>query len=763
MTIKKLHLLIGIIVFIVSGLWGESCFSSKKNEIFYIDLENYPLYIKKGFDREEVSRSPLLNKGNWLILPSSIDSLGTVRLPDLNLPGIPKQKFLSPKGLPEQEFTFAILFELREHELAPVRKDNSFIPGLFLEGLGDNWEIYLNGRLIRSEMHLDENGRIKSHRNYQHIFMPLDRSLFNAGENLLYFRVVGDPSNQMTGFIYNDSYYIGDYELIRRENDETLVLILIGVYLFMGIYHLFLFLLRWQEKQNLFYGLFSLTLGLYFLSRTYSIYDFIPDRGFLLKVEYFTLFMVIPSGALFMEHFCLKRSLILTRALSIVSLILASVMPFCPQSFASDLIIIWQFLAMAIIIYLIGDISYMHYTSYRELKKHSQEQQKNLSPLCLVFKVVFGAPIGNLTLGSIIVISSALYDIINSLYLRYNVSVTQFGFLVFTVGTAMLMARRTAFLHNQKERIITRANKGMNAKLVECIVVQDRDPSEIPSLNTKNAIMFTDIRNFSRISEHMPSQILTNFLNALYEVLAQPVFQLQDQGYVAYTDKFMGDGTMNVFTDPEIAVETAIKIRSQLALFNESPRSFFRNAGDSMKIDVGTGIAYGPLTMGVMGHSRRMDYTAIGNTVNLASRLENLTKVYHVSILINDALYNAVNASKFNLRLIDRIRAKGMERPVEIYEEFSSNSKTIRDLKNELAPKYRELQEMYFSGRNWIGAIALAEELCTYADSVARKYGLGIDSPPDFIPRLYATRMKSLMRTPELMAFWDGIYRFSAS
>jgi class 3 adenylate cyclase len=366
--------------------------------------------------------------------------------------------------------------------------------------------------------------------------------------------------------------------------------------------------------------------------------------------------------------------------------------------------------------------------------------------------------IGNLLVGALICLGTGVFDILDSILFHFGITLTRYGFLTFTVGTTFILARRFSFLYSQQQRIIIRSNKGMNTKLVDWIVVQDRDPAELPSVNENNAIMFTDVRNFTGLSEGMPSQTLTDFLGALNEVLARPLFDYEDHGAVAYTDKFMGDGMMNIFTDPGVALEVAVKIRGQLRQFNREPRRFFRGAPEGFRVDIGTGIAYGPVTLGIMGHSRRVDYTPIGDTVNLASRLESLTKEYHVSILINDALYGAVDRSFFNLRHIDCVRVKGREHPVDIFEEFSADPAPIRNLKQKTLPRLTELQELYFSGRNWKDAIRLGKELARISLETVERYGGR--GPGDYLSFIYVKRMQTVMRDPDLLARWNGVYTF---
>jgi class 3 adenylate cyclase len=266
--------------------------------------------------------------------------------------------------------------------------------------------------------------------------------------------------------------------------------------------------------------------------------------------------------------------------------------------------------------------------------------------------------------------------------------------------------------------------------------------------------MFTDIRNFTHLSEKMSPPILMDFLRSLNEMMAKPLFEYEDQGFAAYTDKFIGDGTMNIFADPVIALKAAVGLRSQLRLFNANPGSFFPHAPEGLHVEVGTGITYGLVNLGVMGHSRRLDYTPIGDTVNLASRLESLTKEYHIPIILDDGFYKGLDPGTPWLRHIDRVRVAGKDQPVDIYEEYSCNDTPVRDLKLKQLAKFRELQDLYFSGKNWKDAILLAGELL-------KEWENGFTSQADELPRIYRQRMEMISANPERLARWDGVYSFT--
>lgn len=199
----------------------------------YVTLQDFPLYLMQRFDPGELA-SPVLTDGSW----QKKYPFSHVMVSQLGLPGLPRRMFLSPFAGREQEFTFVIPFEA--HIPAGLRKD--LLPGLFLAGIGDNWEIYLNGRLIQAQMRLAPGSlRIIEHRSRRDVFFPFPPGLLREGNNLLAFRIVGDPTDKTVGFQYSTPFYIADYQYIERESSESLEMVLIGGYLLVAMDHFLLF------------------------------------------------------------------------------------------------------------------------------------------------------------------------------------------------------------------------------------------------------------------------------------------------------------------------------------------------------------------------------------------------------------------------------------------------------------------------------------------------------------------------------------------
>jgi adenylate cyclase len=176
-------------------------------------------------------------------------------------------------------------------------------------------------------------------------------------------------------------------------------------------------------------------------------------------------------------------------------------------------------------------------------------------------------------------------------------------------------------------------------------------------------VLFSDIRSFTTLSEHMPPREILDFLNVFFSGMVESV--MANDGVV---DKFIGDAIMAVFGAPVPrpgdalnAVKAALEMRRRLALMNQG----FRAAGKP-EIRAGIGLHAGEVVAGNMGHIERMEYTVIGDAVNVASRLEGLTKELHTDIVISEDLYRQVE-EHVDAEPLQRIRVKGREQEVMVY------------------------------------------------------------------------------------------------
>lgn len=178
------------------------------------------------------------------------------------------------------------------------------------------------------------------------------------------------------------------------------------------------------------------------------------------------------------------------------------------------------------------------------------------------------------------------------------------------------------------------------------------------------SIFFSDIRGFTSISEKMNPEELVSFINEYLTAMTKII--LEHKGTV---DKFIGDAVMAFWNAPLDEKKHAyLSCKSAVAQINVLNELKKRWADRKLpEINIGCGINTGEAVIGNMGSEQRFDYTAIGDSVNLASRLEGLTKQYGVSIIVSENTYKKVK-NKFVFRKLDKVKVKGKKIPIFIYE-----------------------------------------------------------------------------------------------
>ena len=220
-----------------------------------------------------------------------------------------------------------------------------------------------------------------------------------------------------------------------------------------------------------------------------------------------------------------------------------------------------------------------------------------------------------------------------------------------------------------------------------------KDPSllELGGEEKELTILFSDIRGFTSFSETVSPKKLVLLLNKYLDYGTKAV-----EKYNGIVDKFIGDAIMAFWGAPiedklqaDHSLGSAIEMVNLLKKFNSENNQEFR---------IGIGISTGNVVVGNIGAKRRMNYTVIGDEVNLASRLEGLTKLYEVKIIFSEHTEKRlINREKFVYRKLDKVCVKGKKKPIEIYELIGYNKDCTKEEKN-LKTKYEEGLELYFSG-----------------------------------------------------------------
>jgi len=392
-----------------------SIFTAQAQEnLFYIDLQEFPLYVKADFNYSDAV-SPNLQDGSWQVKEQWPGAV----IRRLGLPGMPKRIFLSPFGRPAQEWTFVVPFSMDV--------DPPIIPCLYLASIGINWEIYLNGILIKKEMYLI-GGRIMEQHYERNVIIPINSNLLQKGKNVFVFRIVGDPTDYTTGFVYQFPYYIADYNYIIRKHNEIAQIIIITILVILGIYHFIFSAIFRENRYNFACGVFTFGMGLYYLWRTNWIHQFIPNTAIVIRLEYFTLYFMILALMAYTDKLCNARYFIVTKIYGVFCLILAVSQLFFSRTYGSEAAGVWQVASVLAMVWIF--IYNIIFPFNRELKKGKKfaDALVNTYP-------------GNMLVSFIIFGLTVVFDLIDSLAMHYSLNLSGYGMVVLSLSIIFMLFR----------------------------------------------------------------------------------------------------------------------------------------------------------------------------------------------------------------------------------------------------------------------------------------------------------------------------------
>ncbi|MFZ9520983.1 MAG: response regulator [Silvanigrellaceae bacterium] len=250
------------------------------------------------------------------------------------------------------------------------------------------------------------------------------------------------------------------------------------------------------------------------------------------------------------------------------------------------------------------------------------------------------------------------------------------------------------------------------------------------------SVMFLDIRQFSKISETLSPKENFDFLNS-YFATVNPIIQ-QHCGFI---DKYIGDAVMALFPNrPDDALLAAVELQRELENFNNSRKTTFRSP-----INIGLGVHHGPLMLGTLGNEHRMEGTVISDSVNLASRLEGITKIFSVGLVTSqDSIILTQNPRQFDFRSLGKVRPQGFSRALNIVEIFNADHPHVREMKLKTLERHENTMRAFHAG-HWDVAIE------------GWKKNLD-ENPADKVAALYLDRAVRMKQNPPAEGEWDGVF-----
>jgi adenylate cyclase len=291
----------------------------------------------------------------------------------------------------------------------------------------------------------------------------------------------------------------------------------------------------------------------------------------------------------------------------------------------------------------------------------------------------------------------------------------------------------------EKRKIKSAFSSYVNASVVQ-EMLKNPDMLKLGGDKRMATVLFSDIRGFTTISERLDASALVHLLNHYFTAMTDIVFK-----YDGLLDKYIGDAIMAVWGAPlsqpdhaALACRTGLEMMDGLARVRREMAGTIAGVED---LDIGIGINTGTMVVGNMGSLSRMDYTAIGDSVNLGSRLEGANKQYGTNVIVGEMTWEQIK-DRFCCRELDAVAVKGKKLPARIFELVGEPGQVSED-KLKLARAFHKGLAAYKSRR--------FDDADRIFSAIHHHY------PDDKPTRLYLDRVAELRRDPP-GPDWDGVF-----
>jgi adenylate cyclase len=323
----------------------------------------------------------------------------------------------------------------------------------------------------------------------------------------------------------------------------------------------------------------------------------------------------------------------------------------------------------------------------------------------------------------------------NSAHLWFNVATPLSAILVCFVTT---VAYKAATEGRQRKIITNMFGRYVDSTVVQ-ILINNPKLVKLGGERREISILFSDIKHFSSISEKVSEEVLVKLMNVYLTDMTDVI--LKTRGTV---DKFIGDAIMAFWgaplADPDSAYHACASALEMQARLERLQPKLIKIGGAEVhqRIGVNTGMC----VVGNMGSEQKLNYTAMGDPVNIASRLEGVNKQYGTGILISETTYSKVSKRVYT-REVDRVQVVGKLEPVRIYELLNTVEKPLSDKMKYFLDTYGQGLKTY-QERRWDEGIALMEHAMEQI-------------PNDPVCLLYIERMKLYQISPP-SEDWNGVF-----
>ncbi len=580
--------------------------------------------------------------------------------------------------------------------------------------INDKDRVYLNG------VHIAGTGDFASSKPqaYDKVrIYAIPAGLLKTGLNTLVIDIQGVLEKESG--IYRDRVELGPadkiYGAYYLENLwSSLALV---AYLTFGLYFLLFFIRRRNDRENFYFAIFAIALVIYSGLHTQLKYEYSLSLYFWKRVQYLSLFLLVPSFYYFIRHYYKPARLMWVRVLDLVAYAANAVMVTVAAAVAvSPDVKVWDWLQNNVVtyvwlLYIVGMATIL----IREVIKKNRD--------AIIMSVSF-----------LVLLAAMVLDILSGQAKLNLPPLLTYVFIFFILSMALVLANRFVRLHDETEELNESLSKfnAASRRFVPFEFLKMLGKESILDVSLGDqvqrdmAVLFSDIRSFTSLSEKMTPKENFDFINSYLDKVG-PVIR-DHHGFI---DKYIGDAVMALFPSSAAdALEAALAMHARVRNWNER-----RAKHDYSAVTIGIGIHQGRVMLGTIGEHQRMDGTVIADAVNLASRIESLTKNYGAGTLISDISWQTIgNHEKYQYRLVDRVAVKGKNEPVDLIEIFDGDADDLRRLKQHQKPAFAEALHLYRAAR--------------FSDAKTAFLQLAAENAGDKTLRLYLERIERNLKFP---------------
>jgi signal transduction histidine kinase/diacylglycerol kinase family enzyme/DNA-binding NarL/FixJ family response regulator len=519
-TLKLIIIIVATYAFFLVGIvWADSIDYSTAMHIDLTDPEVCEVFLREqvptysgvagsgeapaGVSRGNISEAEDVFAGgtgdvadeNWVNLTGKTLSLGESELVKPY-----KQPMFTPTDLPVRYYTYQMKFNISPEKNTYI-KDNVLVPGIYIEAIADNWEIFVNGNLIRREIYLDESGNIAVHRSVSAYSIPFDKDYLKEGENTLTFNIIAHPNTVDSGIYYNSEVYIDDIDAIEKANANFFLLFFTGITAFMGFYNLLVFFGNKEEKAYLYYSLVQFLLAVYIFTNTSWISVLILNTQITKRLEYISMTLLPILVLLFAQGVAKEKIGIFMRIVAAVQILIAVLLPFGGVQFSVDLLLLSEACMLISLFYgMITGVKWLTKTA----KAENPEGRITLRGFTAV---LFLTVLGNTFIGLLFVIVCAVFGVIRSTFLEADQNSVIVGLFAFVLAVSFSLQNEVT---ETKHKVLHQ-----NEELEEKVASRTRD------LEKQTEIAINASKTKSRFLATMSHEIRTpmNAIIGISEIL----------------------------------------------------------------------------------------------------------------------------------------------------------------------------------------------------------------------------------------------------